>query len=285
MLAFFITSIGCNYYDCHENKMAAPLVWANLSWSEHIKSITAKAYRSLHLIHKTFSSPSSSMHLHLCLSLVCSQLCYCSQQWRPRLLKDIICLEQIQRRATKFILCDNFFDYKSRLCSLHLLPLMHWLEFLENMFIVKCTCIQNPQDNLDISSFISFVRSRTITSTSMRLQRNFCHSSSTRHFYFNRMVLLWNAIPSIDISQPFLTICRHIMNFLWEHFGTVFNPDIPCTFYIVCPLLNLLFFTSPLTKAAPYWWCWPSTVLLFALFFMPCSLVCIVVKSLNKIRK
>ena len=66
---------------------------ANLLWSEHIKLITAKAYRSFHLIRRTFSSPSPSLRLHLYLSLVRSQLCYCSQLWRPRLLKDITCLE------------------------------------------------------------------------------------------------------------------------------------------------------------------------------------------------
>ena len=219
-----------------KHKDLGVIVCANLSWSEHIKFITAKAYRSLHLIRKTFSSHSSSLRLHLYLSLVRSQLCYCSQLWRPRLLKDIICLEQIQRRATKFILCDNFLDYKSRLRSLHLLPLMHWLEFLDIMFLVKC--IQNPQGNLDVSSFISFIKSRTRASISMRLQHNFCCLSSTRHFYFNRIVLLWNTIPFIDISQPFFTIRRHILNFFWEHFDTVFNPDIPCTFDIVCPCSN-----------------------------------------------
>ena len=100
--------------------------------------MTAKACHSLHLIRRTFSSPSPSLRHHLYLSPVSSQLSYSSQLWRPRLLKDITCLEQIQRRATKFILCDNFLGYKSSLHSLHLLPLVHWLEFLDVMFLVKC---------------------------------------------------------------------------------------------------------------------------------------------------
>ena len=179
-------------------------VCANLSWSKHIKLITAKAYRSLHLIRRTFSSPSSSLRLHLYLLLVRSQLCYSSQLWRPRLLKDIICLEQIQRRATTFILSNNFLGYTSRLHSLHLLPLMHWLEFLDVMFLVKC--LKNPRDNQDLCSFVTFVKSCTRASTTMKLQHNFCHLSTTRHFYFNRIVLLLNAMPPVDISQSFLTI-------------------------------------------------------------------------------
>ena len=49
------------------------MLCANLSWSEHIKLITAKACHSLHFIHRTFSSPAPSLCQHLYLSLVRSQ--------------------------------------------------------------------------------------------------------------------------------------------------------------------------------------------------------------------
>ena len=188
----------------------------NLSWSEHVKFITSKAYRALHLIRRTFSTPSTSLRLQLYLSLVRSQLCYCSPIWRPRLLKDVICLEQIQRRATKYILNDYSSDYKSRLRSLHLLPFMHWLEFLDIMFLVKC--IKAPPDNFDIFSYVSFVNTCTRASTSMKLKHNYCRLSTTRHFYFNRIVLLWNHIPSFDFALSFSAIRRHVLNFFWNHF-------------------------------------------------------------------
>ncbi len=53
---------------------------------------------------------------------------YCSAPlWRPHLSKGIQLLENIQRRATKFILNDFISDYKTRLTSLRLLPLTNSL--------------------------------------------------------------------------------------------------------------------------------------------------------------
>ena len=117
----FTYSVNDQPLDCvTKHKDLGVLVCSNLSWSDHVHSICARAYRSLYLIRRTFSTSSYSLRSQLYLSLVRSQLCYCFQLWRPRLPKDITCLEQVQRRATKYIYSS---DYKSRLCSLHLLPL------------------------------------------------------------------------------------------------------------------------------------------------------------------
>ena len=220
-----------------KHKDLGVIIQKNLSWSDHISAACAKAYKSLYLIRRTLSdSPSSpSLKLHLYKSLVRSKLSYCSQLWRPQLLKDIICLERVQRRATKFILNDFSSDYKSRLISLNLLPLMYWYELQDLMFLVKC--LQDPSDNFDILSYghISFVSSCTRASSSAKLKHNFCRTTTTRHFYFNRIVHLWNVIPDIDTSQPYCTIKRQISSFLWDHFQSHFDPSSPCSFHLLCP--------------------------------------------------
>ena len=91
---------------------------------------------------------------------------------------------------------------------------MHWLEFLDVMFLVKC--LKNRQNNPDICSFVTFAKSCTRAFTIMKLQHNFCHLSTTRHFDFNRIVLLWNALPPVHISQSFLTISVDKFWPFWE---------------------------------------------------------------------
>ena len=113
------------------------------------------------------------------LSLVRSKLSYCSQLWRPRLMEDIICLEKIQRRATKFICNDFPSDYKSRLSLLHLLPLMYWLELQDIMFLIRC--IKDTHNNLCLTDLISFSSSSTRATSKISLQCNFSRSSITRH--------------------------------------------------------------------------------------------------------
>ena len=55
----------------------------------------------------------------------------------PHLIKNIVNFEQVQRRATKFILNYPPADYKSRLTSLHLLPFIYWLELQDFLFLIK----------------------------------------------------------------------------------------------------------------------------------------------------
>ena len=124
-------------------------------------------------------------------------------------------------------------DYKSRLSSLHLLPLMYWFELQDFMIFIKC--MQDPSDNFDINSYISFSSSCTRASTTAKLKHNFCRYSTTRHFYTNRIARLWNALPSVDISQSYQTIKHQITSFLWDHFIANFDPNSPCTFHFICP--------------------------------------------------
>ena len=94
-------------------------VCSNLSWSDHISDICAKA---LQIVHGSAPSSPSNVHLCLYLSLVCNKLTYCSQFWWPHLIRDSISFEHVQRRFTEFLLNDYISDYKARLISLNLLP-------------------------------------------------------------------------------------------------------------------------------------------------------------------
>ena len=93
--------------------------------------IISKAYRQLGLIRRTFSIyVSVKAKKLLYLSLVRSQLTYCSQLWTPQfIIKDIVALEKVRRRVTKYILNDYSSNYKARLETIGLLPLMHYYEY------------------------------------------------------------------------------------------------------------------------------------------------------------
>ena len=120
---------------------------------------------------------------HLYISLVPSRLPYCSQLWRPQLMKNILLLEKVQRRATEYIL--NYFssDYKTRLTKLNILPLMFWLELQDILFLVKC--FKQPSHNINIFSYVSFASSCTRSLFLNKLRYNFHRSTKTRHQFFN----------------------------------------------------------------------------------------------------
>ena len=69
----------------------------DLSWDHHCDVISAKAYRCLGLLRRTFCSANCiSTKKELYLTLVCSKVMYCSQLWCPHKLKDVRKLEAIQ---------------------------------------------------------------------------------------------------------------------------------------------------------------------------------------------
>ena len=206
----------------------------DLSWSLHYEQLSKRAYQMLGLLRRTFTSsiPSQSKKL-LYLSLIRSRLMYCSQVWRPRLIKDIKTLELIQRRATKYILNDFSSSYKTRLTFLHMLPLMYMFELLDVLFMVKC--FKQPDPSFPVFDFISIRNSSTRSGRSTKLVHLSSKSNLFHHSYFHRIVRIWNALPPIDITLSNATIKNKLKEFLWANFLNNFDSDIPCTYHFICP--------------------------------------------------
>ena len=106
---------------------------------------------------------------------------YCSQLWRPQLIKNITILEHVQRRATKYILNDYTSSYKSRLQQLQMLPLMYVYELNDMMFLIKS--LKYPTANFNIRQYISFTSSNTRSGDHLKLVHSRTTSALHHHFY------------------------------------------------------------------------------------------------------
>ena len=206
-------------------------ICSNLSWSDHVSSLCSKAYTAFHVINLP-PSAAPGLRKKLYLSLVRSNFAYCSQLWRPLLLKDISCLEKVQRRATKYILNNYSSPYRNRLLALDLLPLSLWLELLDLLFLVKC--LLAPPDNFNIREYITFVEGPTRAGSCGKLTHNYSRTSAGRHFYFNRVVRLWNTVPPIDLEAPCSVTKVQITTYFWYYFTTTFDQNNKCSYHIIC---------------------------------------------------
>ena len=141
----------------------------------------------------------------LYLSLVRSKLTYCSPVWRPQQRQHILLLESVQRRATKWILNDYVSDYKTRLSSLEILPLMMLYEFHDIVFFLKS--LKFPSPAFDIMTFVTFSSNQT-QSAGYRLTHTHSRNNMHRYFYFSCTV-----IQALELSafkpQSFKSICIH----------------------------------------------------------------------------
>ncbi len=192
------------------------LLQSNLSWTKHYSLICSKAYKTLGLLRRSFSSSNSlATRIQLYVSLVRSQMSYCSLLWRPALIKDIKRLESVQRRSTKFVIGHEYagLNYKERLNHLKLLPLVHHFELADIMFLVSS--LKHPTERFNVLQFVKLQDINTRSSDRLTLKHVTCESNFQQHFYFNRIIHLWNRLPPIcknyqkkDLRSPVVELYR-----------------------------------------------------------------------------
>ena len=106
-------------------------------------SQTAKANKLLgHIRRNTTLIRNTAARRSMYLALVRSNFGYASQVWAPQSIELIHKLERTQRRAAKYILNLPFstdIEYKTRLQTLHLLPLCYWHGYLDLILFFKIT--------------------------------------------------------------------------------------------------------------------------------------------------
>ena len=117
--------------------------------------------------------------------------------------------------------------------DLNILPLICIYEINDIMFLIKS--LKFPTDNFDIRDHVTFIRNSTRSGTHHKLAHPRVTSAIQGHFYFNRIVQLYNCLPVIDISLPINTIKRRLISYFWTYFRNNFNPDRACLFLILCP--------------------------------------------------
>ena len=101
------------------------LVSHNLSWNNHVDLISSKVQRVLNLLYRTCKDIIDiSTKKLLYIAWVQSRLEYASVVWSPHTKRNINNLEQVQRRATRFILGRDYSEHE-RLRKLNSLPLQY----------------------------------------------------------------------------------------------------------------------------------------------------------------
>ena len=216
------------------------LLSSDLTWENHYNLILGKAYKILGLIRRTFSTNLVPVKKKLYISLIRSQLLYCSQVWRPFLIKHILLLERAQRRATKYILNDYCSSYKSRLLNLKLLPLMYIYELNDVIFFIKS--YKSSFKHFNINDYIKFSESNTRSGTSSKMIHHRSSSNISHNSYFCRLPRLWNSLPPIDLTLPIPTIKHKLFIFFMEPFYQILQRELSLHLSLLLPLLSLSMF-------------------------------------------
>ena len=171
----------------------------DLKPSTHCTEAVKTANKLIGFIGRTFDFKSEKVILTLYNSLVRPHLEYCVQFWSPYYKKDIEKLERIQRRVTKMIPRLRNKPYEERLKELNLFSLTKRRirgDLIEVFKILK------GYSNLDASKYFSIDRSNHTRSNGLKIKPKRFKTLEAKHFFFNRIVNVWNKLPSDAVNSP-----------------------------------------------------------------------------------
>jgi hypothetical protein len=155
----------------------------NLSWADHIEKIVVKANRTLGLMKRIFRD------------LQDIQTRYTN--WSPYTKKYAKLIENVQRRATKFILnYPEDMKYIDRLIKLNLLPLEHRRQISDLTFFFKST---NGLVTTNINTFLTVFEPGYRTGNYDINNYNLIIKHKQDYYrksYFIRTAELWNTLLS-----------------------------------------------------------------------------------------
>ena len=131
-------------------------------------------------------------------------------------------LPQCIHFATPYIFADNTKNASFQLlpnCKMIINSISSW-SHTSNLLFNKSKFVLKKANN---QHFHITINSKSIRSgSSSKLIHTKPISSAHQHFYFTRIVRLWNHMPIL--SLPTNLIKRHLTTFLWNKFINTFNP-------------------------------------------------------------
>ena len=174
------------------------LITNNLSWSKHIESIVSSANKTLGLVKRICKVvKNTNTRKILYCALVRPKLEYACSVWSPYTIKHRLLIENVQRRASKFILnYPESMPYVERLQKAKLLPLEFRREINDLIIWFKS---KHHLITMDINKYISTYNPRYQSRNYDENNFNIIIRHKQEYFqnsYFVRTAKIWNNLPT-----------------------------------------------------------------------------------------
>ena len=173
----------------------------DLKFSLHCQTISSKAISRAYLVLKCFTLTDPKILMKAYFTYVRPIIEYCTQIWNPYLVKDIKCVEKVQKYFTKQVCRRGHFnceDYRARLRIFGLQSLEYRRIFFDLVFVFK---LINKLVDIPYEDF--FVMTESITrGHSLKLKPVDRHHCNIRNYFFtHRIIGVWNSLPDYIISS------------------------------------------------------------------------------------
>ena len=161
------------------------------------------------------------MFLYLYKSIVRPHIEYAVTVCEPLYKKDMITIENVQRRATKFVTSIKHLSYQERLKKLGLPSLEYRRERADLIEVYK---IMNNIDQVEKDTFFKFPNYASTRGHQFKLAKK-QHRLKVRSNSFSlRVIDSWNSLPDKVVMAPSLNSFKSRLNTFWKNHPYKFDP-------------------------------------------------------------
>jgi len=165
--------------------------------SDHIQEITRKANGVLSQLNRSIVCRNKDVVVNLFKVFVRPIIESAGPVWNPYERQYIDQIEKVQRRATRMVPGIGHLEYEDRLKLCRLTTLEHRRQRGDMIHVYKMLNVYMDTNN---DNFFNFTNQRheiaTRSSVNNFLVAEKCHLDIRKHYFTNRIVQKWNALPS-----------------------------------------------------------------------------------------
>ena len=197
----------------HREKDLGVVISDDLKQSNQCTEVVKTANKLVGFIGRSFSFKTEKIILTLYNSLVRPHLEYNVQFWSPYYKKDIEKLERIQRRLTKMVPRLRNKPYEERLKELNLFTLSK--RRLRGDLITLFKMFKGFM-NMNPDNFITLDRSNFTRNNGFKIIGKRFKTNEAKHFFFNRVINIWNGLPSNVVDSGTIEIFKNRLDKYFE---------------------------------------------------------------------
>ena len=210
--------IQCMLGETTEEKDLGVTVTSDLKPGRQCTLSAKKAMSVLGLIKRTFKRIDADDFKILYNCYVRPHLEYCIQAWCPYLVKDIQCLERVQRRATKLVVGMKHLPYQDRLSRLGIYSLD---KRRLRGDLIEMYKLLSGKENVDYSQFFQLAPSSyNLRGHSQKLFVQRSRLNCRKFFFSQRSVNEWNRLPAEIVEAPSVNSFKNRLDKTWTDVGT-----------------------------------------------------------------
>ena len=201
-----------------------------LKFDLHILQKVNKANSIMGIIRRSFKYLTADMFVMLFKALVRPHLEYANTVWSPHLKKDLILLENVQRRATKQVPGLRDMSYQDRLRHLNLPSLVYRRARGDMIETYKFTSdIYDPVISDILPLHKANVEGHNLRGHSKKLFKKRARLNIRKHFYSQRVVDTWNSLPQKVIEAPSVKSFERRLDRCWKSQAIKYDFDASLT--------------------------------------------------------